>query len=363
MAEMLPWVRPRFFDEDGKPLAGGKLYSYVAGTAKPIATYSDRSGVSANTNPIILDSNGECDVYIGPGSFKFILTDADDNLQWTRDNIQLVTNSNESMPSGGLEGSVLVKMSDADFITEWKQFAFEGFSARFGQFFSSTTLLDTLSKILNLQYTAPAISLSASGGSAIREKGEAVTSTILTAAITKRSDPIAAVRFYRNPSTLLDTQTSGGGIPNGGNSTYSWTGSFSDTTTFRAEVDDNGATGGPTTVSATTTFTFVYPYYDGAGSVGLTASAVAGLTKSKIVSTATVNRTFTATSGQVFYFAYPASYGALTSILDVNGFETLPDWTLRTENITGLDGNPVSYRIYEFKNPVVAGSYYYSFRR
>lgn len=265
-------------------------------------------------------------------------------------------------PAGGLTGDVLVKASDADLDLTWQPFVYDGFSSRFGQSVSFQTLKEAMDYIIAITYTAPLITLSASGN-VLREKGAAVTSTTLTAAITKRSDPIDEVRFYLNPSTLLDTQTTGGAIPSGGNSTYNWTGSFSDNTTFRAEVDDNGATGGPTTVSSTTTFSFVYPYYRGAGAVGLSAASVAGLTKEVIASTANKVVSFSAANGDVFYFAYPASYGALTSILDVNNFETLPDWTLRTENITGLDGNAVSYRIYEFNNPVTAGSYQYTFKR
>ena len=101
----------------------------------------------------------------------------------------------------------------------------------------------------------------------------------------------------------------------------------------------------------------------GAGAAGLSASSVAGLTKRVITSTASRTESITASNSNVFYFAYPASYGALTSILDINGFETFPDWTLRTENITGLDGNAVSYRIYEFNNPVAAGAYQFTFIR
>lgn len=268
----------------------------------------------------------------------------------------------EGIPVGGLTGDVLEKLSNTDQDADWVTYSYIGFSNRFNQAVNLPTLRDTLDYVIDITYTAPLISLSASGNS-LREKGDAVTSTTLTASITRRSDPIAQVRFYQNPSTLLDTQSSGGGIPNGGSSTYAWTGSFSDTTTFRAEVDDDGTSGGPTTVTSTTTFNFVYPYYVGAGAANLAASSVAALTKRIINSTASRQETITAGAGEVFYFAYPASYGALTSILDVNNFQTFPDWTLRTENITGLDGNPVSYRIYEFNNPVSAGSYQYTFVR
>ena len=78
------------------------------------------------------------------------------------------------------------------------------------------------------------------------------------------------------------------------------------------------------------------------------------MTKLTIGSTGTLVRSITATASQVFYFAYPLSYGALTSILDVNNFETIGDWTRTTRSFTGLDATSQSYYVYEFKNPVTA---------
>ncbi len=237
---------------------------------------------------------------------------------------------------------------------------YSGYSARFSEVFATSNLDDTILQILNLQYTAPGMSFSASGSGTIREKGDPVIASTLTAVITKRSDPIAQVRFYKGAS-LLSTVLSPN--PAGGTEQYSWTGSFTDNTTFSSQVDDTGATGGPSTTTGSASFTFVYPYYYGAGAAGLTAAQVAALTKQVIASTASKLESIVAANGNVFYFAYPASYGALTSILDVNGFETIGDWTLRTENITGLDLSAVSYRIYEFNNPVTAGTYDYTFIR
>jgi hypothetical protein len=83
-----PFLRPRYLDSNGDPLSGGKLYSYEAGTTNPLATYSDKNE-TANSNPIILNSNGEVEnpIYLGEQSYKFILTDADDVEQWSEDDI------------------------------------------------------------------------------------------------------------------------------------------------------------------------------------------------------------------------------------------------------------------------------------
>lgn len=86
---LAPVIRPRFFDHSvGAPLAGGKLYTYLAGTTTPQATYTDQSGGTPNANPIILDSNGECSYWLDPTlSYKFVLKDSSDVTQWTADQV------------------------------------------------------------------------------------------------------------------------------------------------------------------------------------------------------------------------------------------------------------------------------------
>jgi hypothetical protein len=77
----------QFFDAGGDPLVGGKLYSYAAGTTTPLATYTSSTGNVANTNPVILDSRGEANVWFGAGQYKLKLTSATDVEVWTVDNL------------------------------------------------------------------------------------------------------------------------------------------------------------------------------------------------------------------------------------------------------------------------------------
>jgi hypothetical protein len=85
-----PIVQPhqQFFGLDGKPLSGGMIWTYAAGTTTQQATYSDSSGTVPNTNPIILDVSGSADIWLLPTGYKFIAQDADGNLLWTVDNVQ-----------------------------------------------------------------------------------------------------------------------------------------------------------------------------------------------------------------------------------------------------------------------------------
>ena len=87
MATISPVPFLQFIDANGNPLSGGKLYTYVAGTTTPLATYTTYAGNIANTNPVILDSAGRASVWLGAGSYKFVLKDSSDVLIYTTDNI------------------------------------------------------------------------------------------------------------------------------------------------------------------------------------------------------------------------------------------------------------------------------------
>jgi microcystin-dependent protein len=88
MANLAPIARQRFFDANGDPLNAGKLWTYAAGTDTPLASYSNAAGTE-NANPVILDSQGYADVWIGTSSYKFVLMNSADVIQWTKDNIAL----------------------------------------------------------------------------------------------------------------------------------------------------------------------------------------------------------------------------------------------------------------------------------
>lgn len=88
MAVLAPQPKAQFFDASGSPLVGGKVFTYAAGTTTPLETYTDETGVTPNTNPVILDSRGECNLWFSPASsYKVVLKSATDVLQWTVDNI------------------------------------------------------------------------------------------------------------------------------------------------------------------------------------------------------------------------------------------------------------------------------------
>jgi Domain of unknown function (DUF4183) len=83
-------VGSQFFDNNGNPLSGGKIYTYEAGTSTPLATYTSSTGNTAHTNPIILDAAGRVpggEIWNALRLYKFVLRTSTDVLLATYDNV------------------------------------------------------------------------------------------------------------------------------------------------------------------------------------------------------------------------------------------------------------------------------------
>lgn len=70
---VLTIFRHKFWDDAGFPLSGGQVYTYAPGTTTPIQSFTDSTGVVPNTNPVILDSKGEANIWT-VGMFKVNVT-------------------------------------------------------------------------------------------------------------------------------------------------------------------------------------------------------------------------------------------------------------------------------------------------
>lgn len=84
-------VGAQLFDNNGVPLAGGKLFTYAAGTTSPLLSYTSSSGAIPHPNPIILDAAGRV-----PGGeiwfdyaqlYKIVVKTSTDVLIATYDNL------------------------------------------------------------------------------------------------------------------------------------------------------------------------------------------------------------------------------------------------------------------------------------
>ena len=88
MASLTPTPKQQIYGSDGNPLIGGKIYTYSAGTTTPLTTYTDAGAGTANTNPIILNSLGQANIWLAPSSsYKFMVYTSTDVPLYTVDNI------------------------------------------------------------------------------------------------------------------------------------------------------------------------------------------------------------------------------------------------------------------------------------
>jgi len=84
-------VAGQLFDNNGNPLAGGKIFTYLAGTTTPASTYTNASGSIAHSNPIVLDGAGRVpsgEIWLTDGiTYKFVVEDSTNALIGTYDNL------------------------------------------------------------------------------------------------------------------------------------------------------------------------------------------------------------------------------------------------------------------------------------
>lgn len=100
---LCPPIKMQFFDDNGDPLNGGKIYSYEVGTTTAKATYTDSAGDTANANPVVCDSAGRASIWLN-GPTKLILKTSADVTVYTVDNVSSMAYTNlvdsEWQPSG-----------------------------------------------------------------------------------------------------------------------------------------------------------------------------------------------------------------------------------------------------------------------
>ena len=88
MATLFTYPKFKVTDSAGVPVVGGKVYTYETGTTTNKATYQDQGEVTANANPVILDANGEANIWLlTDGLYTFVIKDSDDNTLATIDDV------------------------------------------------------------------------------------------------------------------------------------------------------------------------------------------------------------------------------------------------------------------------------------
>lgn len=99
---------PQYLLPSGRVNAGGKLFFYETDLTTEKDTWADPELSTLNANPVEMDAAGRTatDVW-GDGEYGVVMTDADDVVIWTRNNVQATT-------TGGLE---IPALQDGKFLT------------------------------------------------------------------------------------------------------------------------------------------------------------------------------------------------------------------------------------------------------
>ena len=102
-ATLLPNAKQQFFDTNGRPLAGGQVYFYIPNTSTLKSTWQDAGKTVLNTNPVVLDANGQAIIY-GDGQYRQVVYDVHGNLIWDRLTDSPALNSELQALTAGIGG-------------------------------------------------------------------------------------------------------------------------------------------------------------------------------------------------------------------------------------------------------------------
>ena len=184
-------------------------------------------------------------------------------------------------------------------------------------------------KMALVSYVNPSATVSYSQPNTVLKKGQTFDLTITVSGINKGTSDVAELILIQD-GTVLET------IPyvTGTNSyEFSPITGINTNCSFQIKVADTQGK----QYSTTKSYSFVDPYYIGATDDIPTADTVVTLTEiveAKSNKTKKVNA-----ADQYVVYAYPASYGSLSSIIDGNGFENLTDYTKISLTINGVAYN------------------------
>lgn len=93
----------------GIPIAGAKIWTYSANSSNPKDSYTNYVGDVVQSNPIVADSAGRFELWLGGGLYKIVYTDADDAHIRTIDNV----GTSQSGTNACLTVQTLVGSSDS----------------------------------------------------------------------------------------------------------------------------------------------------------------------------------------------------------------------------------------------------------
>lgn len=261
----------------------------------------------------------------------------------------------QGFPAGGVAGQVLMKIDAVDYNTEWSDIGYLndnpvpiaiGGITPGTSFPTSTPISDVLTQLL-YPYIPPSVSIG-TNVVGLHERGVEVPSATFTINVTRRSKPIQSVELSRWGTSIATVPVYVNAIYTAPDATLPQhivpDGSpFSNTTHWTARVSD-----GTQTSSASTSVTFVDPYFIGVRSNRDTYDEI-GLAK-RLTSSSSITWTFVE-SGYITLIVPPA-FVSLRSIIDQNGFNVTEGYDV-TDTTIMLASGATTCKLIRKKEPAV----------
>jgi len=270
----------QFLTNTGSVLTGGLLYTYAAGTTTPLVSYTDNTGTTANSNPIVLDSAGRVsgEVWLTDTvSYKIVLKDSTGTQIASWDNItgipvystptSITTNY---ITTGTLTATNYIYMSStgqlklASGTTAQRAGAFSGTGS-----ISGTTLTLTAVTAGTMYVGATITGTSVTSGTRVVGLGTGtggagtyIVDTSQTVASTTITDvPVSGMLRYNTTTSTFEGYGAlgwgsiGGGAAGGGTDAIFWNNGQTVNTSYSIPATTNAGTFGPVTISSAATVT------------------------------------------------------------------------------------------------------------
>ncbi|MCM1323050.1 MAG: hypothetical protein NC218_02590 [Acetobacter sp.] len=221
-----------------------------------------------------------------------------------------------------------------------------------GTVFTGESVLSIIDKLLHpyVSFTLGAITLTPKAG--VKEAGTNVVLTGAKVQLSQGSEGIIFVELLKDGEVI--ESMSGDDVTTFAEFTGLST-VISDDADISIRVTDNKGTVKTSTVAK---YTFAAPYYYGTAKAGATLTGADILAMTKDLSARSQKAYSYEMNNNAAVIAYPASYGALTKVLDQNNFNVTDSFIEQQVNVTTSAGATTLYRVYVLDNNNTAAMQY-----
>lgn len=203
---------------------------------------------------------------------------------------------------------------------------------------NNLSIQEILTKLL-YPYVAPSVSISTNPNGGVYEIGQDVTVNKINVSVNKKSEKISRLEVLDGSQIIASLNNEE--VENGGTFNFEVDITINSNKNFQVLVADIT---NKVVRTNSNSFNFYHPYYYGTISEEINGENLKTLTKN-VVSKGNKSYSFTC-DNEYMAFAYPKSYGTLSSIIDPNGFDNIKSFTRKEVNVVCLNEQEVPYYVY-----------------